>query len=77
MFKDATLINLEVSTSDHSPILLERFKDKEVFRERDFRFENAWLREPMCQELVKDVWNNNEGRTFFEKLHECLEILSI
>ncbi|KAK1371101.1 Endo/exonuclease/phosphatase domain-containing protein [Heracleum sosnowskyi] len=48
MFKDATLTNLEVSTSNHCPLLLEFYKAQQVILNRSFRFENAWLREPMC-----------------------------
>lgn len=36
LFKDATLSNLEVSTSDHCPLLLEFYKDKQVPQLRRF-----------------------------------------
>lgn len=41
-----------------------------------FRFENAWLREPMCQQIAEEVWNGDASRSFYEKLTECSEILS-
>lgn len=55
VFKDVTLTNLEVSTSDHCPLLLEWCKTQQIVRIHHFRFENAWLREPMCEQLVADV----------------------
>lgn len=76
MFTDGTLTNFEVSTSDHCPFLLERFKTNHVVQVRNFRFENAWLREPMCQQLVEEVWNRNKDRSFYDKLMDCTEVLS-
>ncbi|KAK1364240.1 Endonuclease/exonuclease/phosphatase family protein [Heracleum sosnowskyi] len=43
LFKDARLINLEVSTSDHSPILLVPMAIDGLPRVRKQKFENAWL----------------------------------
>ncbi|XP_074355853.1 uncharacterized protein LOC141695513 [Apium graveolens] len=76
MFKDVILSNLEVSTSDHCPLLLEFYKVHQISHPKRFRFENAWLREPMCKQLVKDVWFRNQGHSFYEKLTECADVLS-
>ncbi|XP_074347239.1 uncharacterized protein LOC141686079 [Apium graveolens] len=76
MFKDVILSNLEVSTSDHCPLLLEFYKVHQISHPKRFRFENAWLREPMCKQLVEDVWFRNQGRSFYEKLTECADVLS-
>lgn len=76
MFKDATITNLEVSTSDHCPLLLEFYKVQQSIQTKSFRFENAWLREPMCKQLITDVWFRNQGRSFYEKIAECADVLS-
>ncbi|XP_074327095.1 uncharacterized protein LOC141665037 [Apium graveolens] len=76
MFKDAMLTNLEVSTSDHCPLLLEFYKAQQVILTRSFRFENAWMREPMCKQLVEDVWFRFQGRSFYEKIAECASVLT-
>lgn len=55
VFMNAKLTNLEVSTSDHCPLLLEHVTSIAFTRNKTFRFENAWLREPMCYQLVEDV----------------------
>lgn len=56
VFKDAKLTNIEVSTSDHNPILLEPKMINSVPKVRKLKFENAWLREPVCKIIVKDAW---------------------
>lgn len=77
LFQNAKLINLEVSTSDHSPILLETQEAHKVECKKPFRFENAWLREPLCYQLVEDVWTSNSQSSFYEKLTLCSDVLSI
>lgn len=75
-FTEAKLINLEVSTSDHSLILLELRKPTAVTPTRRFRFENAWLREPICQQIVTEVWITNSKHSLYMKLQEFSDILS-
>lgn len=75
LFTDTKLTNLEISTSDHSPIFLEPMTIIHVAVSRFFKFENAWLREPMCRQIVEEVWYRHEGRTLQEKLSECAIIL--
>lgn len=76
LFNDAKLTNLEVSTSDHCPILLETQIIKLSVSPKSFRFENAWLRVSSCYTLVEDVWRNNPNSSFYEKLLHCSEVLS-
>lgn len=76
LFTEAKLINLEVSTSDHSPILLELHKSVVLPPTKKFRFENAWLRELMCHQIVAEVWINGTDMSLFEKLKDCSNILS-
>ncbi|XP_074359411.1 uncharacterized protein LOC141698585 [Apium graveolens] len=54
MFKEAKLSKLEVSTSNHSPIWLEPEIRFTVQCKKMFHFENAWLMEPMCYNLVEE-----------------------
>ncbi|XP_074342035.1 uncharacterized protein LOC141679431 [Apium graveolens] len=76
MFTNARLTNLEVSTSDHCPLWLETQIAVHLKVTKSFRFENAWLREPMCYQLVENVWNRGSDRSFFDKLLRCTELLS-
>lgn len=75
LFKDVKLTNLEISTSDHCPLLLEPKNSNLIRNKPAFRFENSWLREPMCFHLVKEVWNNNSS-SLYDKLSQCSEVLS-
>ncbi|XP_074352956.1 uncharacterized protein LOC141692116 [Apium graveolens] len=74
VFTDATLTNLEISTSDHCPILLGLQKIIKDVHIKNFRFENAWLREPMCHQIVEEVWAGNTNKTLFEKLEKCVQV---
>ncbi|XP_030498113.2 uncharacterized protein LOC115713770 [Cannabis sativa] len=56
MFPIAKLLNLEVSTSDHCPLLLLIGNAIKIAANRCFKFENSWLREPMCLQIVKETW---------------------
>ncbi|KAK1393065.1 hypothetical protein POM88_012121 [Heracleum sosnowskyi] len=68
LFKDARLINLKASTSDHNPILLVPMAVDGLPRVRKQKFENAWLRDPVFstlmvtnerrwdEDLIKDVF---------------------
>lgn len=46
-FAEARLINIEISTSDHSPILLMPRTLSHINIVKNFRFKNAWLRDPV------------------------------
>lgn len=55
MFLEAKLYNLEGSTSDHIPIfLMPKQKVEQSTHSQRLRFENAWLTEPMCGQLIKE-----------------------
>lgn len=41
-----------------------------------FRFENAWLVDPMCEKLVKDGWETNNCSDIQVKIKSCGEKLS-
>lgn len=41
-----------------------------------FRFENAWLREPMCHQIVKETWEFHQEKSLQQKIVLCSEILS-
>ncbi|XP_074356448.1 uncharacterized protein LOC141696167 [Apium graveolens] len=77
-FQEAKLTNMEVTTSDHCPLLLEPVVmiKSGTFTKR-FRFENAWLREPMCKSIVEDIWNNSTGKSWQEKIIACSNNLAV
>lgn len=74
---EARLYNIEILTSDHSPILLEVDKSANMNVGRRFRFENAWLKESMCKDIVLSCWESNEGLGYNQKLADCYRKLSV
>ncbi|KAM6545086.1 hypothetical protein CsatB_025822 [Cannabis sativa] len=74
-FRMAQLHNLEVSALDHCPLLLEPTVRSVTVPFRQFRFENAWLREPLCRQVVKDSWDLCEGQHVMKKISYCGESL--
>lgn len=75
-FADIRLTNLEISTSDHNPIYLEPKVLIPFTPTRSFKFENAWLREPICRQIVEDIWDRHQGDSLQNKLRECAVVLS-
>ncbi|XP_074346146.1 uncharacterized protein LOC141684909 [Apium graveolens] len=64
---------MEVSTSDHLPIYLQLHKHVYMPKKRRFRFENVWLKENECQQVVKEGWDDVEHTEIIEKIKSLLE----
>ncbi|KAK1353661.1 hypothetical protein POM88_052026 [Heracleum sosnowskyi] len=75
LFAEAKLTNIEISTSDHTPIFLEPVSIVRIVSMTRFRFENAWLRDPMCRKIVEETWELHKGKTLQEKIAICSDIL--
>uniref|UniRef100_A0A803NGS4 RNase H type-1 domain-containing protein n=1 Tax=Cannabis sativa TaxID=3483 RepID=A0A803NGS4_CANSA len=54
-FITTQLFNLEVTISDHCPILLRTAAINLYHSVAQFHFENAWLREPLCRQYKRSV----------------------
>lgn len=67
-FNQASASVLNLSTSDHLPIIL----NLRVFVPKGqlhlFRFENSWVKEPECYALVDSCWREAEGGDLVQKL---------
>ncbi|XP_060969468.1 uncharacterized protein LOC133036755 [Cannabis sativa] len=74
-FPLAKLFNLEVSTSDHTPLNLVLVNEVVVARNHVLRFENAWLKEPLFFEIVKSCWGNDASSGIMAKVKNCGEVL--
>ncbi|XP_074327302.1 uncharacterized protein LOC141665222 [Apium graveolens] len=59
LFPNAVVHVLEVSTLDHLPMLLNLNMQVYMPKAKRFRFENIWVRESDCLNLVRDSWNVN------------------
>ncbi|KAL8091605.1 hypothetical protein AgCh_034018 [Apium graveolens] len=77
LFPMAKLYTMEGSPSDHCPIYLEPKVNQRWQRKKRFRFENAWLTEPLCMQIVKDNWEVNEDSSIVYKVQQCGEKLEV
>uniref|UniRef100_A0A803PA04 Reverse transcriptase domain-containing protein n=1 Tax=Cannabis sativa TaxID=3483 RepID=A0A803PA04_CANSA len=76
LFHSATLSNLGFATSDHSPLFLEPVVVNNFAPSRRFRFENSWLKEPLCFEIIRDVWSQEHNISISNKINMFAEKLS-
>lgn len=71
LFPMAKLYNLEDTSSDHCPIMLITEEKIKSTGKRPFRFENAWLTDPMCHQLVLESWEENNVVNIQQKVKLC------
>lgn len=74
-FHSAQLFNLDHICSDHSPIFLQPKMEQRIISKRKFRFENAWLTDSMCLEIVKSSCNLDRNMSISKKLEGCKHTL--
>lgn len=68
MFPSAEVRVIEVATSDHLPIHLLLNKKVYVPKCKRFRFENVWVKEKECFNLVKNSWEITQGKELLDKI---------
>ncbi|KAH9683739.1 reverse transcriptase domain-containing protein [Citrus sinensis] len=71
LFPKASVVSLEAMCSDHLPIFLDPSSHHQFPRIQRFRFENVWLREPDCKEVVAKSWELSSGCPIQSKLLFC------
>lgn len=69
LFPSAEVQVVEVATSDHLPLFLHLNKQVYQRRERRFRFENTWLREKECSQVVRNGWEEAGGSRLWKKFN--------
>lgn len=74
-FQGAKLFNMDFVTSDHCPILLDPGVQEVLRGKKVFRFENAWTKEPVSAQIVKEVWDMYVGQSIQEKILRCRDRL--
>ncbi|KAL8119408.1 hypothetical protein AgCh_016796 [Apium graveolens] len=77
MFEMVKVYNLEGSPSDHSPLLLIPEQQSRGNKRKQFRFENAWLTEPVCFQIIKDCWEEEGNRNVNQKVRRCADSLEV
>lgn len=61
----------DVFTSDYLLVFLQLHKQVYVTRRKRFKFENVWLREDECKQVVQNGWDDAGGRDITEKIMLC------
>ncbi|KAM6584019.1 hypothetical protein CsatB_011021 [Cannabis sativa] len=76
VFNEVSLTNLCFSSSDHSPLFLLPEITAGIMTTALFRYENAWQREPLCHQIVSNVWYSNPTEGIMGKIAMCAKHLA-
>ncbi|KAK3211646.1 hypothetical protein Dsin_016352 [Dipteronia sinensis] len=74
LFPQSMIKHLEFWGSDHRPLVLDLGDDldtgrtKVVNRKRRFFFEECWIEDSKCKEIVCSAWNNNCGGNWVKEV---------
>ncbi|XP_031131809.1 uncharacterized protein LOC116033190 [Ipomoea triloba] len=71
LFSQAIVYNHEVVTFDHTTIYVELEEPKQSRQRRQFLFENAWLKDIGCKDVVMHAWNISVDGNFPTRLRQC------
>ncbi|XP_019196369.1 PREDICTED: uncharacterized protein LOC109190356 [Ipomoea nil] len=71
LFQGATTSSIITSRSDHMPLFIQT--ESQVFSQcrRRFKFENLWLKEGQCRDVVIQSWNSTRGLKLLERFEIC------
>ncbi|XP_062080922.1 uncharacterized protein LOC133785722 [Humulus lupulus] len=69
------LTNLEISSLDHCPIDLDPKPRTYVHVTQSFQFENSWLKEPLCAQIVSNNWEVCASMNWEGKMDHCSQAL--
>lgn len=77
MFNQFQVVNIGVVCSDHSTLLLDWNRSKLKNVKRSFRFENSWLLDKECDNIVSTAWRANNQCSFSERISLCGKELQV
>ncbi|KAH9754586.1 reverse transcriptase domain-containing protein [Citrus sinensis] len=77
LFPKAKVWSVEATCSDHLPIFVDPNPSGFTPRHPRFRFENVWLRESECEDVIQRSWSSSAGFPIQHKLAICGGDLSI
>ncbi|XP_052288553.1 uncharacterized protein LOC127899255 [Citrus sinensis] len=70
-FNKVKVYSLDSSCSDHLPILLDPSPLQPISRHNQFRFENTWLCEADCSDVIRDSWRSYTGDFIQQRIMVC------
>ncbi|KAK9706834.1 hypothetical protein RND81_07G155000 [Saponaria officinalis] len=72
LFPRAQFVNMDKEWSDHSPIkiILCHNDQASVNRRRIFRFEQTWVEDDACEDVIEEAWSTG-GAELGDKISRC------
>ncbi|XP_075636813.1 uncharacterized protein LOC142609058 [Castanea sativa] len=74
MYPNTQIHHLDVTTSDHKPLCILP-EGMECKQQRPFRFEQMWMSERGCREMVEAIWQTSYsdpvGGKVIKKIETC------
>ena len=75
LFPEAQVLHLQVSYSDHDPILLTT-QPRQNQKRRHHRFEERWVAHQDCEKVIRETWrihpqSGSPMFRLFEKIKHC------
>lgn len=71
LFPAAKVFNLDTAHSDYSALFLALGVTVITYAPKQFRFENAWLREVDVSQAVQDGWTTGRSQSIMEQIRSC------
>ena len=78
LFPDAHVSHLDEDFSDHLPLLLKLRRTPAPSRRgsKRFMFENMWIQEESCEQVVKEAWDSVSAGGQWQRLARKVEVCS-
>nr|GMC79700.1 uncharacterized protein LOC109184133 isoform X2 [Ipomoea batatas] len=70
-FREAEAHTIVSSRSDHLPILIKVVERRSHWNLRRYKFENLWLQEATCREIVIKSWESSLGLDLLHRIDHC------
>ena len=71
LFSRVKVTSLEASCSDHLLIFMDLNPIAHTSRHSRFQFENLWLRERDCADVINMIWVSSSGCSIQQKISKC------
>lgn len=71
MFGEAKARSVYAPTSDHLALVLWPLLSVQFRVRRRFKFENLWINDRRCREIVVNCWGNTQGYSLINRLGSC------
>ncbi|XP_019154595.1 PREDICTED: uncharacterized protein LOC109151131 [Ipomoea nil] len=71
LFPMAKAESITTAKSDHMPLLLQSLPRAPPIHNTGFRFENLWLREAHCRNIMIESWSNTHGHSLMDRVGIC------